>query len=212
MYLKIKKLLDNAPYEYLKTLYFAFYLSGALYASEIFSDYTPNFALYQNKKPFWLRTGDFLWRKLFSNKGPGPSEQRASSSRLAPPLPSQVVAQKDLNLLFDILAGESTVKEKEIGIGIFETHQRNRSSQHSEIKKALIAPGGHLEKISVIKRYQNLLLVREESTSHPLHKIETLKLQARRKSVQNFIDCQDNYENDLRKKVFLRKYVYKKPF
>ena len=82
-YHKLKKIFKKARYKIIKIVYNAYYLSKALYGSEIYSNYEPDFTVYKDKKPQFLRTGDHLYRQLFSQKRPNLKEKEKLKSGLA---------------------------------------------------------------------------------------------------------------------------------
>ena len=201
VYLKIQKIIGNVPYKFVKILYHAYLIAGGFYASEVFNDFHPNFQLYEQKLPRWLKVANLQYRKLFNFKKPSKEETLKSKHKMSPLLPSQIVIQKDLNLIFDINAGNSSVEETQI-IGNFKAYNKNRSANHSNIRNALTFPNRHTERLSLIKRYNDLLLKREKDPMHPFYEIEKLKQKERYDRILDFLNSQDCRENDLRRLIF----------
>ena len=201
VYLKIQKIIGNVPYKFIKILYHAFFISGGFYASEIFNDFHPNFQSYEQKLPKWLKVANQQYRKLFNFKKPSKEEILKNKYKMSPLLPSQIVIQKDLNLIFDVNAGNSTVEENQI-VGNFKAYHKNRAASHSNIRNALTFPNRHVERLSLIKRYNDLLLKREKDPMHPFYEIEKLKPKERYGRILDFLNSLNCRENDLRRLIF----------
>ena len=208
VYLKIRKIFTKTRYKFINIVYNSYFLSGALYGSEIFSNYTPDFEEFNDTKPPYLKKANNLYKRLFSGKKPDKKEKCKNAEQLSPMFPSQIVILKDLVLIYQILSGESIIDSEQI-LGTFKAHPTNRSAKQSKLCNSLKAPKRHVDFLSLVKKYENLLMKAENERSHPLHKLELLGGKERKKVIIRFINGQDCQENLIRKQIFEGSYVYK---
>ena len=216
VYKRLNTLYRPTKFRHMKELYHVYFVSKALYGSEVMEDYT-----WQNgqhtKRDRWTRKLDHYYKGLFKSRPPTINDLKKGKKKrftdnfeldAIPFMPSQICLIKTLTFVFQIISGQ--LEDSDITIEHMSTSKEGtsqaftRSQSMTKLSRELGEENSRVK--TIIKRHNGI--IKEIMSSEKFNKITIVKPTKQKHMIKQFVSSMQSEENEIRLQISKRNYKF----
>ena len=218
VYKRLKTLYRPTKFRHMKELYHIYFVSKALYGSEVMEDYNWQNGQY-TKRDRWTRKLDHYYKGLFKSRPPTTNDLKKGKKKRFTDnyeldailfMPSQICLIKTLTFVFQIISGQ--LEDSDITIEQMSTYKEGtsqtftRSQSVTKLSRELGEDNSRVR--TIIKRHNGI--VKEIMNSEKFNKITIVKPSKQKHMIKQYVSSMQSDENEIRLKISKKNYKFTK--